>query len=115
MAISKIPLSGSTNGRPIKVAATATAGTLIHTAQSSTTLVDVIHLWAVNSDTVDRKLTLELGGVTSPDDLIEVTIPAEDGLHLVLPGVVLQNSLVLRAFAASANVVNLVGYVDRIS
>ncbi len=41
-------LSGSTNGRLIKVVATATAGTLIHTAVTGTTNIDEIHLYAVN-------------------------------------------------------------------
>ena len=37
-------LSGSTNGRLIKVVATATAGTLIHTAHA--TSLDKLFLWA---------------------------------------------------------------------
>ena len=37
---SKIPLSGSTNGKGILVAATATLGTTIHTAGSGTTNFD---------------------------------------------------------------------------
>src|SRR3990167_738533 len=99
-------LSGSTSGKMIKVVATATLGTTIHTATSSTTdgTYDEIWLWAVNSDTSARKLTLEYGGVTSPDCLVEVTIPPESGLTLVVPGFILQNSLVVTAFCASANV-----------
>jgi hypothetical protein len=38
----------------------------------------------VNSDTTDRKLTIEWGGVDSPDDLIEFTVPAESGLYLIV-------------------------------
>lgn len=114
-AVARIALSGSTNGRLIKVAATATAGTLIHTAVSGTTNFDEIWLWAVNSDTTDRKLTIEYGGVAAPDDLVEKIIPAEDGAYLVMPGWVLQNALVVRAFAATANVVLLGGYVNRLT
>jgi len=106
-------LSGSTNGRQVKVAATATAGTLIHTAHA--TAKDEIWLWAVNSDTTPRKLTIEFGGTTAPDDLIELTIPAEAGLLMVVPGLILSNSLVVRAFCASANVVTISGYVNRIA
>lgn len=106
-------LSGSTNGRQVKVAATATAGTLIHTAHA--TAKDEIWLWAVNSDTTPRKLTIEFGGTTAPDDLIELTIPAEAGLLMVVPGLILSNSLVVRAFCASANVVTVSGYVNRIA
>lgn len=111
--ITKQFLSGSTDGRGIKVAATSTPGTTIHTADSSAT--DELWLWAVNSDTTDRKLTIELGGVTDPDDLIEFTVSAEDGLYLVVPGLVLTNSLVAKAFAASADKIVIFGYVNRIS
>lgn len=110
---SKELLSGGSNGRNIKVAATATPGTLIHTAHA--TAKDEIWLWAVNSDSVDRKLTIEFGGVTAPDDLVEFTVPAEDGLYLLIPGHLLTNSLVVRAFAAAANVISINGYVNRIT
>lgn len=115
---SKLKLSGSTDGRLIKVAATATAGTTIHTGSSTATTIDEVWLYAVNSDTTDRKLTIEFGGVSSPDDLIEQTITAESGLLLVVPGLVIVGNatpLVVRAFAASANVVMIGGYVNRIT
>lgn len=99
----------------IKVVATATPGTTIHTAGSGTTNLDEVWLWAVNSDTSARKLTIEYGDTTSPDDTIEVTISPESGLVLVCPGLVIQNSLVVKAFAATANVVMLTGYVNRIA
>lgn len=109
---SKVKLSGSTDGRLIKVAATATPGTLLHTAHA--TALDELYLYCVNSDTTDRKLTIEFGGVTSPDDTIEQTIPAEGGLVLVVPGLILTNSVVTRAFAAAANVLLMGGFVNRI-
>lgn len=115
---SKIALSGSTNGRLIKVAQTATAGTTIHTGSSSTSVIDEVWLYAVNSDTTDRKLTIEFGGTSSPDDLIEQTITAESGLLLVVAGLVIVGNatpLVVRAFAATANVVMVGGYVNRIT
>lgn len=115
--ISKALLSGSTNGRGIKVAATSTPGTTVHTAVSGTTAgqYDEIWVWAYNSDTVDRKLTVEFGGTTSPDDTIEKTITAESGLVLIVPGLPLNNGCVVRAFAASANVVMVCGYVNSIT
>lgn len=116
MAIfSKLPLSGSTNGRQILVAATATAGTLIHTAVSGTSSLDEIWLYAVNTSTNAVKLTVEYGGVTAPNDHIELTISGESGLVLVSPGLVLNNGLVVRAFAGTANVLAVSGYVNRIS
>lgn len=111
--ITKLKLSGSTDGRMVKVVATATLGTTIHAAHA--TSLDEIWLWAVNSDSTDRKLTIEFGGASSPDDLIEVTIPAEDGLYVVVPGLILTNSLVVTAFCAAANVVMIGGFVNRIT
>ena len=112
---SKQLLSGSTNGRGILVAATATAGTLIHTAVSGTSSLDEVWLYAHNTSASSVKLTLEWGGVTSPNDLIEVTIPVDGtGLVLVAPGILLQNGLIVRAFAGTGNVINIFGYVNRI-
>jgi len=110
---SKLKLSGSTDGKGVKVVQTATAGTTIHTAHASD--LDEIWLYAVNSDTTARKLTLEWGEATAPDGNIEQTIPAESGLVLVAPGLLLTNSLVVKAFAAAANVVLIHGYVNRIT
>ncbi len=112
---SKQLLSGGTNGKNIKVAATATAGTTVHTAVSGTSDMDEIWLYACNTDSSDRKLTIEYGGATSPDELTEITIEAEAGWVLVCPGLLLQNGLVVKAFAASANVVNVNGFVNRIT
>ena len=110
---SKIRLSGGTDGRNIKVVETSTPGTTIHTAHA--TSLDEIWIWAVNSDSTDRKLTIEFGGTTSPDDLVEQTIPAESGLILVIPGIMLTNSTVVKAFAATANVILINGHVNRIT
>ncbi len=111
----KVRLSGGTDGRNILVVATGTAGTLIHTATSTSGANDEIWLWAQNANTADLKLTLEYGGVTVPNDLVEVTIPAESGPVLVVPGWLLTNSLIVRAFAASANLVVINGFVNRIT
>jgi len=113
---SKQLLSGSTNGKAIKVAATATAGTTIHTAASGTSTIDEIWLYAHNTSSAVVKLTLEWGEATAPDGNIEINIGAEGtGMVLVAPGIPLQNSLIVRAFAGTANVINIFGYVNRIS
>jgi hypothetical protein len=110
----KLKLSGSTDGKAVKVAATATAGTTIHTAHA--TALDEIWLYAHNSSAAMVKLTLEFGGTAAPDDHIEINIgPEGTGLVLVSPGLLLTNSLVVKAFAATTNVVTLTGYVNRIA
>lgn len=110
----KLFLSESTNGRGIKVVATATPGTTIHTAVAGTAKMDEVYIWAFNTHTADVILTVEFGGVTAPDDLIEVTLETGSvGLYLVIPGLPLNNTLSIRAFADQANVVMLFGYVLR--
>lgn len=111
-------LSGSTDGRAIKVVATATLGTTIHTGSAVAADIDEIWLYAQNSSAAAVKLTIEWGGVTSPDDLIEVTIAPEDGLVAVVPGLPIKGNatpLVVTAFAASANVVMIHGFVNSIA
>ena len=115
---SKIALSGSTDGKMVKVVATTTAGTTIHTGSSTATTFDEVWLYAVNSSASGVKLTIEWGSTASPDDLIEQTIPPESGLYLISPGLVLKGNatpLVVRAFAATTNVINIAGYVNRIT
>lgn len=110
---SKQLLSGSTNGKAVKVAATATAGTTIHTAHATAT--DEIWLYAVNSSASSVKLTIEWGEATAPDGNVELTVTAESGLVLVIPGLPLTGSLVVKAFAATADVILIHGYVNRIT
>lgn len=118
-AVAKIPFSGSTQGRGIKVVATATAGTTLHTTGTSATIIDEVWLWLYNGHTADVVVTIELGGVTVPDDVVVVTVPFKSGLMLAVPGFPLLGSgaasLVLAAFASVANVVTARGFVNRIT
>lgn len=111
MGYTREPLSGSTHGRGIKVAASGTPGTTIHTGQASTTLTDVVTLYAYNSDTVTRRLTLEWGGTTAPDDNMVFDIPAKTTVPVVVD-LIIRNSLVVKAFADAANVVALFGFIN---
>lgn len=110
-------LSGSTNGLPIKIGATATPGTTIHTAGSGTTGFDELWIWVTNADVVARNLTIEWGSTTSPDGLIvnTLSIPALSGPIIVIPGIRINNSKVVSAFASVANVLLLTGNFNRVS
>lgn len=118
-SVSKIPFSGSTQGQAIKVAATATPGTTIHTTGTSGTVIDEIWLYAFNSNTSDVLLTIEFGGATAPDQNIVATIPFKQGLYLIVPGLPLLGSgtvaLTVKAFAGTTNVVTISGFVNRIT
>ena len=113
----KRKLSGSVDGKAIKITTTATPGDTIHAAvggQIAGTF-DEIWLWAYNGHTADIILTIEFGGVDVPDQNIVVTIPFKAGLVPVVPGLILQNGMVVRAFTMTANVVTLNGFVNAIT
>ena len=97
------------------MAAMASPGTTIHTAVSNETDWDEIYLYANNTSSAAVTLTLEWGGTTNPDDTSPVILPANGGKILVVAGEILQNSLTLAAFASTANVVVVSGYVNRIA
>lgn len=111
----KVKLSESTNGKAIKVANTATAGTLIHTGSTTSTTYDEVWLYAQNTSASAVKLTVEWGGVADPDDLIELTVQPEAGLVTIIPGLILQNGMVVEAFAATGDVILLTGFVNAIA
>ena len=111
-------LSGSTDGKSIKVAATATAGTTIHTGSATASTLDEVWIYAVNSSASSVKLTIEWGEATAPDGNIEVTVLPEAGLVTVIPGLLLKGNatpLVVKAFAGTANVICINGFVNQIT
>jgi hypothetical protein len=107
-------LSSSTDGKAIKIAATATAGTAIHTAVAGTTpgTYDEVWLWAFNSSAAAVVLTVEFGGATAPDQNIVISIPSKAGWTGVVPGLILQNGATVAAFAATTNVITVSGFVN---
>lgn len=114
---SRVLLSGSTNGRAIPVAATATPGTAIHTAVAGTLSFDELYLWASNVTVSAATLTIEWGGVTDPGDHMVKTcsIPANSPPIPIVTGQVLNNTLLVKAFSGTASAINLTGYVNRIA
>lgn len=115
---SKTILSNSTDGRAILIAQTATPGTLIHTGSTNAAVLDEIWLYATNTSTSAVKLTVEWGAATAPNDLIEVTVAPESGLVVVSSGLLIKGNataLIVRAFAATTNVITIHGFVNRIS
>ena len=118
-ATAMIPFSGSTQGQGVKVAATSSAGTLIHTTGTSATIVDRLSIWAYNAHSADVLLTIEFGGATAPDQNIVQTITTKTGLTLVVDGLILLGNgsaaLTVKAFAATTNVIVLSGYVMRVT
>jgi hypothetical protein len=99
------PGTGTTNGRGVKLTGTnAGASQTLHTAQASAVggCADLVEVTVFNSDTVDRKITFLVGGITEPDDNRGGTVPA--GEERTFGPFFLQNGLLLKAYGAAANV-----------
>jgi len=115
----KILLSGSTQGKPIKVSATSSTGTTIHATGTSASTIDEVWLYAYNSSTGPVSLTIQYGGTTAVDNDIKIDIPPTSGLTLVVPGLILTGTgaaaNTVYAYAGTTNVITISGYVNRIS
>lgn len=110
-------LSGSTDGKGIKVTGTGTGSTVtVHTATAGSGDIDLVTLWAVNNDAdgETRTLTLEWGAATDPDNLIITSVACKAGMVLITDRMPIMNSLVIKAFADEANDVQLYGQVHRV-
>ncbi len=122
-AVTFVELSGSTQGKGIKVVQTGTLGNTIHATGISATTFDRLYLWAVNSQAAATAstvlLTLEFGGVATPDNLIQTPIPGQAGVVQLCDGMPLSGSgaaaLTVTAFAATTNVIMVYGYVLRVT
>lgn len=113
-----IPFSASTQGKGVKVVATGTLGTTLHTTgTSSDGAYDRPIIYAYNGHTADVLLTLEWGGVTVPDNTIVVNVPFKSGVGLVVDQIPLKGSgsvaATITVFAGTANVIVLYGGVMR--
>lgn len=119
--VTRLPFSGSTQGQGIKIAATATPGTTIHTTGTSATIQDEIRLYFYNSHTADVVVTVEFGGATAPDQNIVLTVPFKSGLVRCIPAsdLILTGNgsvaLTVKAFAGTTNVVIAYGCVYRMT
>lgn len=114
----KNKLSGSTDGMAIKLTGNSSGGAVtVHTAVAGTTagVFDEIWIYANNTSASSIKLTIEWGTATAADGNIEVTILPESGLVTVIPGLILQNAKLVKAFAGTADVILLTGFVNSIT
>lgn len=116
LVYSKQLLSGSTNGRMIEVNNTTSPGTTIHTVVATATVArEEVYLYAMNGDTATggQVLTVEWGG-TGTADQIKLTVPSEDGLYQVNPGMAFTaTTSIIRAFATATGMFRIGGWVNR--
>jgi len=100
------------------VVATTTLGTTIHTGANVATTIDEVWLYANNTHSAAVTLTIEFGGVAAKDKIQQSIALSPSGLTLICAGLVLQGNTtpkVITAFAGTASVVGIFGFVNRIT
>ena len=117
MALSAAVLSGSSGGKNITVAATASTGTTVHDTDVSATIYHRVFLYgSCTSTSGDTLLTVEFGGTSSGDRIIQ-TIPAQVGRVPIVENQILVGTGAaarsVKAYAATANVIQLSGWVNK--
>jgi|TARA_Y100000310_G_scaffold103908_1_gene102240 hypothetical protein len=114
---SRIILSGSTAGQGIPVTGVLPSqGTVIHTAVTGAAgSIDEVYLWAFNTATLARDISLSIGPTTATGSRFTDTLPAGElaGLQLVMPGLSIQATTVVKAWVTVADAVNIFGHVNR--
>lgn len=113
-------LSGSTDGAPIPVTSTSGSGQIVHTASATANVVDTVELFASNEDTINRTLTLQIGGTTDYTNTEKFTLPGlgsaagADG-RIPLGTFTIKNGVVIRAIGSSASKIKVSGNVKRVT
>ena len=114
MAIEKIALSGSTDGKMIQ----GNGDNLtLHTASSDPDHIDEVWIWACNIYTSDFECTIGWGrwGWTASNS--NFTVPTEAGLYLLVPGLLLKGNAgtpkIVNCATDNADRINFAGYVNR--
>ena len=110
-------LSASTDGLAIKIAATATPGTLVHTGPTTVANYDEVYLELVNTSASIVTVTIEFGNATAPDSQRIYDIPGKTSIWAV-QGLLLKGNATpktVKVFAGTANVITAYGYVHTIT
>lgn len=113
VSVTRLPLSGSTDGRPIVIGSASLV--TVHTAVAGTDDIDEVWIYASSPATSPTSVTfLEVyyGGAT-PYDVVGTLIYGFQN-KLVIPGAVLRNSLVVKAKVQAGPDVHVFGYVNRL-
>lgn len=116
--ITKVILSGSTDGRAINQSSTTVL--TVHTGPSSTSIIDEIYLYADNQNTATVLVNIEFG-VSSSVSLIKVNLDFESvGPQLIIPGFPLAgnaspNLISVYTTTTISMPFNIFGWVNRIT
>ena len=106
--------SASDGGEGVAVAATVTPGTLLHQGTAGSPPWDVVTICAVNNDTVTRTLSIEFGEANLAGTRIDKLMRPQVGPELVVDRFRLKRGKPVRAFCATASVINCFTQIEQL-
>lgn len=112
----KIPLSGSTNGRGILVTGTtATDGTTLHTVATGAAAGDGddVTLQCYNSATETQTIIVAWGGTTAPNDIWKIDVPVGLTTPMTPGSMFLRAGLSIKVGSTTASKVTVFGSAIR--
>ena len=111
MAITRVKLSGSTNGLGIGTLVTG-APTTIHTSTTAANTSDEVHIWFANMSSSTVTTTIYFGATGHP---VPIEVPPGVGPYLAIPGFFLTGGLVVSARVETAANMLAYGFVNRLT
>jgi len=111
------PLSGSTAGAPVQVSATTT-DTVLHTGPSTSTVIDQMFMYAVNSATARVTIRIQVAGSAN---IITEEVPAVSYMYPIVSDLRIwgvsagDTATVIQIGASTSAVVKIFGHVNRIT
>lgn len=113
---SKLPLSASINGMQILITGTDSgSATPIHTAVGGISSWDEIWMYAYNDATSSLTLNINWGNLSEPANVVRTTLASQSGRVLIVDGKLLQNNLLVSAYASTGSWISIDGFVNRIT
>lgn len=106
--------ASSINGMGVKIVATSSPGTAVHTCQSGTDYFDTIWLFAVNRNAGTVGVVVQYGD-TATENSFGVSIPPNNAPIMILQGLRLNNGKIVYVYATAANDVTILGFSDHTS
>lgn len=112
MAIYREYFTGSTDGAPIPITSTDSAGA--QTLHTCSTRKGEVYLFIGNKSTAAVESFVELGDTVSP---VRTLISPSQGLVPILPGIALRNGKVIKAYGSTVSTAALfaVGWINELS
>lgn len=87
---------------------------MIHTVSTATAIKDMLYVWVYNTATTNRELKAVWGTTATGGEMTQ-TIPAQDGMYAICPGITLNGAtgIITGIWATATGALFVVGHVNR--